>query len=128
MAKRRARTKWKPAPPELVHAFEQPVKDLAGLELRKMFGYPAAFSSGNMLAGLFADRMMLRFSPEDLASFRAETGAELFEPIPGRVMRQYAVVHPSVLGSKAQLRTWLGKALIYVRSLPPKTPKARRGK
>jgi hypothetical protein len=41
-----------------------------------MFGYPAAFSSGNMLGGLFADRMMPRFSPDDLASFRAETGAE----------------------------------------------------
>lgn len=93
-----------------------------------MFGYPAAFVNGNMLGGLFQDRMMLRLSPADLETFRADTGAELFEPMPGRVMREYAVVPSAILKSKAKLRPWLARALAYTESLPPKPAKAKRGK
>lgn len=126
--KARAKSGWKSAPPELVRRFEDAVAGLPGAELRKMFGYPAAFVNGNMLGGLFQDSMMLRLSPDDLARFRADTGAELFEPMPGRVMREYAVVPPAILGSKSRLRPWLEKALAYTTSLPAKPPKIRKGK
>lgn len=127
-AKARPKMKWKAAPPELVRTFEEAVGGLAGAQLRKMFGYPAAFVNGNMLGGLFQDTMMLRLSSIDLATFQAEAGARLFEPMPGRVMRQYAVVPQAILASKPALRTWVGKAAAYTRSLPPKSGKAKRKK
>lgn len=120
--------KWKAAPPELVRTFEEAVEGLPGAQRRKMFGYPAAFVNGNMLGGLFQDTMMLRLSSTDLATFQADAGARLFEPMPGRVMRQYAVVPRAILASPPALRTWVGKALAYTGSLPPKSAKAKRKK
>ena len=120
--------KWKAAPPELIRLFEASVQELPGAQIRKMFGYPAAFVNGTMLGGLFQDSMMLRLSPEDLVTFRSDTGAKLFEPMPGRVMREYVVVPTAILKSRAKLRPWLAKALAYTASLPRKQSKAKRKK
>ena len=120
--------KWKPAPAELVRRFDEAIRGFPQAEPRKMFGYPAAFVNGNMMAGLFQDSMMVRLSAEDLVAFREMTGAELFEPMPGRVMREYAVVPQSVVKSEAKLRRVLADALRYSRSLPAKAAKARRTK
>ncbi len=120
--------KWKPAPPELVGTFERAVKKCADAELRKMFGYPAAFVNGNMMGGLFQDSMMLRLSPPDLADIRDQAGAKPFEPMPGRVMREYVVIPKKIIASTSQLEAWLAKAAAYTRSLPRKAPKPKRKK
>ena len=93
-------------------------------QVRKMFGYPAAFVNGNMLAGLFQDSMMLRLSASDLTDIREQAGAQPFEPMPGRVMREYVVVPNAILKSKAELRTWVGRAFAYASSLPAKRTKS----
>ena len=95
-------------------------------ELRKMFGYPAAFVNGNMMAGLFQDSMMLRLSAADRAKIRDDAGARPFEPAPGRVMREYVVVPDAIVKSEAELCKWLGNAFAYVSSLPAKPAKAKR--
>jgi len=120
--------KWKPAPAALVRTFENAVKGLRGAELRKMFGYPAVFVNGNMLGGLFQDSMMLRLSAGDLARIRDEAGALPFEPMPGRVMREYVVVPEKILESKAALGAWLARGLAYTSSLPAKAAKPKRKK
>jgi TfoX/Sxy family transcriptional regulator of competence genes len=118
--------KWKPASPELVERFAEAIRGFPRAQPRKMFGYPAAFVNGNMMAGLFADSMMVRLSPDDLAKFREKTGAALFEPMPGRVMREYIVVPTATLKSNAELQALLADALRYASSLPAKSRQAKR--
>src|SRR5437868_11182373 len=46
-------------------AFTRAIETLGDVERRTMFGYPAAFISGNMLASVFQDRIMIRLSEAD---------------------------------------------------------------
>ena len=123
--KSKAMPKWQPAPDELVRLFESTLQSVPEAQPRKVFGYPAAFINGQMFAGLHQDNMILRLSEQDRETFVRRKGARMFEPMPGRPMREYVVVPPVVLGSKPQLKAWLGKALAYARSLPPKSSKSK---
>ncbi len=114
-------------PDELVQLFERALKDFPMAIQRKMFGYPCAFVNGNMFTGLFQDEMFLRLNDEDRAAIRKEYGTELFEPMPGRPMRQYVLVPRYVRNSPRLLRTWLTKSMEYAKSLPPKVKKSRTG-
>ena len=128
VSKPKPKMKWKAAPPERIGLFEDAMREFPEVQVRKMFGYPAAFVNGNMLGGLFQDSMMLRLSADDLATIRDQAGAKPFEPMPGRVMREYIVVPEAILRSKAQLKTWVGRALAYAASLPAKAGKSSRKK
>ena len=116
---------WRKSPRELIDLFVSVMPGPPAVQ-RKMFGYPAGFINGNMFMGLFQDDMILRL-PESLREeFLKKEGAKIFEPMPGRPMREYVVVPPSVGRSAAQLDGWLNKALAYAQSLPPKAAKAKR--
>ncbi len=118
--------KWIKAPDALVDLFNRVTGDLAGVQIRKMFGYPAAFVSGQMFSGLFQSSMILRLSEQDRALFLDKHGARLFEPMPGRVMREYVVVPETLLRSEDGLASWLMKGLGYVKALPPKSARPRK--
>ena len=126
-AKRKTGTmpKWKPAPADLVATFERVAGGLSGVELRKMFGYPAAFVGGNMFTGLHEDRMILRLGEEDRTVLLREQDARIFEPMPGRPMREYVVVPEALLRSAPKLLGWLRRAEAYARTLPPKSSKKK---
>ncbi len=79
-----------------------------------------------MFAGLHEAGMVLRLPDEQRAEFLRLKGAEQFEPMAGRVMREYVVVPGILLEAPAQLRPWVEKALAYVLSLPAK-PERRAG-
>ena len=119
--------RWKPAPKDLGSAFERVAGALTDVEVRKMFGYPAAFLGGNMFTGLHEDRMILRLSEENRAIVLREKGARIFEPMPGRPMREYVVVPESFLASPPKLTEWLNRAQAYARTLPRKTAKRKEG-
>jgi TfoX/Sxy family transcriptional regulator of competence genes len=86
-----------------------------------MFGYPAAFINGNMFLGLFQDDRILRL-PEILrGEFLNRDGAKMFEPMPGRPMREYVAVPPRVMANKKELASWVSRALEYGESLKPKS-------
>ena len=120
--------KWQPSPPELVKFFEKALKPFSEIQTRKMFGYPVAFVKGHMFAGLHQDNMILRLSGDDRTGFLQQDGAKIFEPMPGRLMREYVVVPASMLRSAKPLDVWLKKAWTYARSLPPKAAASRSGK
>ena len=111
----------------MVDLFES-VKPGPPAETRKMFGYPAAFINRNMFMGLFQDQMMLRLSDSDRAQFMKSDGAKVFEPMPGRPMREYVTIPPSVLNNRAKLASWISKSLKYAESLPTKAAKAKSAK
>ncbi len=118
--------KWKPAPESAVRTFYDAVEELEGVEVRKMFGYPAAFANGNMFAGLFQESFVLKLPDSLHRDFVEKHGAQPFAPMPGRVMREYAVASRDVVRSPVLLGTWLGHALSYVRTLPPKASAAKK--
>jgi TfoX/Sxy family transcriptional regulator of competence genes len=126
VARARAMPKWQPAPEPLVRQFLDAIAAIADAQVRKMFGYPAAFRSGNLFAGLFQDALIVRLPPADRAALLAHAGARPFEPMPGRPMREYVVVPPKIVRTRAALRRWLAKASAYAGSLPPKPPRARK--
>ncbi len=115
--------KWKPAPPEAVAAFEVATSGLLGVEPRKMFGYSCVFAKGNMFAGLHEAGMVIRLPDEQRAEFLRLKGAKQFEPMPGRVMREYVVVPKVLLNAPEELRPWVEKSLAFVLSLPDKPKK-----
>ncbi|MGZ3590160.1 MAG: TfoX/Sxy family protein [Thermodesulfobacteriota bacterium] len=112
--------KWKPAPAKVVAAFEASTSGLPGAEPRKMFGYSCVFARGNMFAGLHEAGMVLRLPEEQRDEFLRLKGAKQFEPMPGRVMREYVVTPRVLLDSPERLRAWVEKSLAYVLSLPAK--------
>jgi TfoX/Sxy family transcriptional regulator of competence genes len=114
------------APPELVALFGEVMVSLPMAEPRKMFGYPAAFANGQMFASLFGDAFILRLPETERAAFIQQQGTHLFEPMPGKPMREYVVVPPALLKSGRPLDEWLHKAMTYAQSLPPKTAKPKR--
>ena len=122
----KAMPKWRPAPDELKQVFEKAIQSFPEAEPRKVFGYPAVVINGHMFAGLHQEDMILRLGEVDRAQLLKRPGAKLFEPMPGRPMREYVVVPPAILKSAPQLNNWLEKALTYTRSLPPKAPKTSK--
>ncbi len=116
---------WRKAPADLVERFHEAVAGIEGVEVRKMFGYPAAFVGGNLTAGLYQDSVMVRL-PESEREERISDGWSRFEPMPGRPMREYLVLPPDAAGDVDAMRTWVEKAAGFVRTLPPKAAKPRK--
>jgi hypothetical protein len=54
-----------------------------------MFGYPAAFANGSLFIGLHQNDFIMRLSGEDRTRFSAKYGERIFEPMKGRLMREY---------------------------------------
>jgi TfoX/Sxy family transcriptional regulator of competence genes len=90
-----------------------------------MFGQPCAFVNGNMFTGLHGPRMVLRLPDERRRSFLAIEGATIFEPMPGRPMKEYVVIPESVLRDESALRDWIEQAFLSAAALPVKEPKSR---
>ena len=116
---------WRKPPADMVERFHEAVAAIEGVEVRKMFGMPAAFLNGNMVAGLHQDTTMVRL-PDDLRAERFAEGWSAFEPMPGRPMREYVALPPDVAADVDAAREWLERAAAFVRTLPPKAPKAPR--
>ena len=116
---------WKKSSPELVERFHEAVAGVEGVEVRPMFGYPAAFIGGNMTAGLHQESFIVRLPDDDLAA-RLADGWTAFEPMPGRPMRGYVALPPEVVADVAEARVWIERAAAYVRTLLPSRPASRR--
>lgn len=114
--------KFTKSPPELQKLFVSLVPAAPGVEQRKMFGYPAFFVNGNMAGGLFGDDVILKLSEKDRAAMQ-KAGATAFEPMPGRVMREYVTVPRSMQQDSGTLAKWMEKAREYAGALPPKKKK-----
>jgi len=113
---------WRKPDPELVDRFHEAVAGIEGVEVRKMFGFPAAFIAGNMTAGLHQESVMVRLSDAERQE-RIADGWSLFEPMPGRPMREYVALPPEVAADVDATRRWIERAAAHVRTLPPKAPK-----
>ena len=118
--------KWMKSPPSLVALFESAIAAFPKAQRKKMFGYPSIFVNGHLTAGLFQDRVMLRLSEEDRMRFLKQPGHRVFEPMPGRPMKQYVEASAASLGDPGQLAAWLERSVSHAQSLKPKPKKASR--
>ncbi|HLY67549.1 MAG TPA: TfoX/Sxy family protein [Chloroflexota bacterium] len=115
---------WTKSPPDLIALFDEVCPTAAGVERRKMFGYPAVFTNGHMFAGLHGANVVLRLPDEPLAEFMAQGGTP-FEPMPGRAMKGYAVAPEELLRDKPALSRWLERSFESAAKLPPKEKKLK---
>jgi TfoX/Sxy family transcriptional regulator of competence genes len=108
--------KWKKSPATLVAMFDDVAPKGAGVERKKMFGYPCAFANRQLFIGLHQDNMVLKLGDKDRDAFIQKYAAEIFSPMPGRTMREYVVVPHKLFTKKPELRKWIGKSLAYVQA------------
>ena len=109
---------WKKSPPELIAAFEKAKPADPSVTSRPMFGYPALFLKGNMFAGTYQDKIVVRFG--DGRTIADSKTAKAFEPMPGRAMKEYVVVPDAIAKSPTKLRAWIDHAHKYAKTLPAK--------
>lgn len=114
---------WDKAPAWLMELFAVALPDRAGVERRKMFGYPCAFVGGHMFAGVFQEIIFARLPPGECDDL---DGPPPFEPLPGRPMRAYVVLPEAVLEDEHELARLLDSAYAAAAALPPKVRKAPR--
>ncbi len=119
MGPRRILEGFRPSPQAVVALFERVAPAGPNVTRRKMFGFPAAFVTGNLCCGTFNDRIMLRL-PEDARAELGALGGTPFEPMPGRPMNGYVAVGLHVFADESALHTWLERAATLTRTLPPK--------
>lgn len=112
--------------PALVDLLLDAAAAVPDVEVRRMFGCPALFLGGNMLGGVFADAVNLRLPEAERAAALARPGFTPFVPMEGRPMREYVCLSREAAESPAELRAWLGKAVVHARTLPVKAKKAAR--
>ncbi len=113
--------------PAIIEALARGSAGLAGIEHRKMFGFPALFINGTMFAGVMGDAIVVRLAEADRQRLVA-SGEATPSVAMGRVMREWVNLAPSVLASDTAVGEWLAKARSHTASLPPKTKKAKRAK
>lgn len=114
-------------PAELIRRFTEAMSGYPDAPVRMTFGSPCAYVGGNMAVGLHGSGWFVRLPPAAAAELLAMDGAEPFSPVPGRPMRGYVLLPPSVIGDPDELALWIERSLDFVRSLPPKESSRRRG-
>lgn len=122
-----SRRRWSAPPEALTRRFNDIVARYPDVSVRSMFGCPSAFVGGQMFAGVFEQSVFVRLSPEERATILERLAGKPFEPLPGRVMKEYVILPMEILGDEAKLLRWIGEAHAYASGLPTR-PQRRKTK
>jgi hypothetical protein len=90
-----------------------------GVEEKTMFGCICFFLDGNVLAGVWNDRLIARLGPDEGEAAMSEQHVRAFD-ITGRPMRNWVAVEPEGVEDDDQLEAWIERATRFVRTLPKK--------
>lgn len=121
--------KW----PDMDKGLEERIDGLmASMPVRrkKMFGTSAWFMESNdqMFAGVWADGVMVRIGQEEALSLIETGGAESFDPMGGRPMKEYVYVNGERIAEDRELVDWLERAAGFASTLAAKVKKSRKKK
>lgn len=100
------------------------LSDRPDIEEKTMFGGLAFMSRGHMCCGLVRARLMVRVDPKAYDRLLEEPYARPMD-FTGRPMRGFLYVEPAGVATAKALRTWVGRALAFVESLPPKVKRKK---
>lgn len=114
--------KWLKPDPKLAEDFLGFLPKDTDVITKKMFGYPCAFVNGNMFCGMHNNRIVVRL-PEEERKILFKKGFECFEPMKGRIMKEYVVIPDKLLEKKAEVTKLFVKSVQYVKTLPIKKKK-----
>jgi len=98
---------------------EEFVKRKQGFVKMKMFGGVGFLLRGNMCFGVYKDYLILRLGETQAITALKNKNAKEFD-ITGRAMKGWAMIHERGAKTDAQLQKWLGSAVKFVKTLPPK--------
>jgi TfoX/Sxy family transcriptional regulator of competence genes len=117
--------KFTKTPKELFDVIALLVKDFK-CEGKKMFGGAAYFVNRNMFTGVHQSTILLRLSDTDREKIlKKYDGITIFEPLPGRKMKEYVAIPESIYSDPGEIRYWMMKSYEYASKLPPKGVKKR---
>ena len=95
------------------------VKDMQGVERKKMFGGTCHLLHGNIFCGVHNDRLILRLGEAHAAELLINDHVDEFD-ITGRPMKGWIMVREDGFRSDRELAQWLDTARKFVLSLPAK--------
>ena len=103
---------------QLVVDVRAALSDAGAIREVKMFGGTAFLLNGNMVAAASPRGLLLRVGEE---RYEAVVGQQGMRPMVmrGRMMKGYVHADPAMLTART-LKAWLGEAVAFVRTLPPK--------
>jgi RNA polymerase sigma factor (sigma-70 family) len=116
---------FRKSPPELIARFEELAQLVGEADRKLMFGYPVCVLRGNMFMGLHEDSLILRLAEADRAEFLGRYDAGPFEPMPGRPMKGYVVVPPSLVYNDDAVGEWVRRSRTWAEQLPAKKSKKK---
>jgi TfoX/Sxy family transcriptional regulator of competence genes len=107
-----------PTESELVEDVRAVLSDAGTMSEMKMFGGTAFLLNGHMVAAASPRGLLLRVGKE---RHEAVVGRKGVRPMMmrGRLMTGYVYADPATLTTRT-LKAWLGEAVTFVRTLPPK--------
>ena len=92
-----------------------------------MFGAPVYFVNNNMFAGVHQDSLFIRLPAEEREGLASEYDeAAPFEPMAGRIMKEYMVLPETILNDPIELKKWLEISYRHTALLPRKEPKLKK--
>lgn len=106
-----------------VQQFESALPSDPRVKRVKMFGLPHGKVGDHMFAGRHGTGVTVRLPPGDRDKLLAQ-GSQLFEPMPGRPMKDWVLLSPAITGDAKTLSGWVKRAFEHTASLPPKGKKA----
>lgn len=118
--------KWKKASTELGSLLEDALEGKS-FQKRMMFGCPAYFVNNNMFTAVHQDNIIIRLSEDGRSDIKTKYDeSEPFEPMKGRVMKEYMVIPETLYSDSIELDFWLNQSYDYALSLPPKKKKSKK--
>ena len=83
--------------------------------------------NGNLVCGIYRDDLILRVAADDLKTLLTKPGAKPFE-MRGKTAKGWLLVGSEHIKTDAALKRWVGVALAYAESLPPKAEKKSKAR
>lgn len=108
-----------PADESLAARIRDALARTRNVEEKTLFGCVCFFLDGNVLAGVWKDRLIARLGPDEGEAALREPHVRAFD-ITGRPMRNWVAVEPEGVGDDGQLTDWIERAVKFVRTLPKK--------
>ena len=104
--------------------FRALIPEDAAIVIRPMFGNVAAFVNGNLFSGLYGSNLFVRLSNDrERNDLLKVEDAKIFEPMKGRLMKEYVCVPREWLTQASLVTPWISRSLESTRKLPPKQQK-----
>ena len=124
-AKKMPAATWTKSSPELLTLFAALAPKNPSVEQKKMFGYPCCSLNGNLFAGSHQQHILFRLDEPSRTELLRNPNASIFEPIPGRPMKDYVALSDPLSADRRTLKKWMARALDYASRLPKKQKKAK---